>query len=447
MDSIFIDISDLLIYAIDNRRITGIQRVEISFLRFLIENNIKYTLVNSFGIESSQLDSIIRANVASSDDLLHELGQKSSHLAPRTIIRRLEHFYKMLVISFLGDTSDNLARLGAGDTLFVPGAYWLNLNIMRFYRAAAAKGVKLVVFLHDVLPVTHPHLMVENSDRFFGPILKLPIHVITGSRSTEIELPRAIRLIPGAKMPLSVEVVSLAHEFPGVKRNQPPRALTDRLQSMIGDRHFVLYVSTVEVRKNHLRLIEVWNKLAKELGDVLPLLVIAGKRGWEAREAINLLDAANERGRSQPDEPVLFVEGPSDTELQWLYASCDFTVFPSLAEGWGLPVGESLWFGKACAASNSTSIPEVGQDLCIYFDPERPDEIEAAIKTLLDPILRAAHESKIRSAPLRTWRDMGRDLAMAVTAHVSGPSKAASGGQNAADSSQSSFRLPDTFAS
>jgi glycosyltransferase involved in cell wall biosynthesis len=447
MEGFFIDISDLLIYAVNNRRITGIQRVELSLLQFLIENKIKYTLVNAFGIKSSQLDSIIRAKIASPDDLLRELGQKCIHLAPRKITHRLEHFYKMAVQGLFGNTSDNLAGMSPGDTLFVPGAFWLNHKIMRFYGAAAAKGVKLVVFLHDVLPITHPHLMIENSDQFFGPILRLPIHVIIGARSTESALPRATALIPGARMPISVEVVSLAHEFPGVRRNQPPQGLTDRLQNIIGSRHFALYVSTVEVRKNHLRLIEVWNKLAQELGDALPLLVIAGKRGWEAQEAIGLLDAANERDRAAHNEPVVFVEGPSDTELQWLYASCDFTVFPSLAEGWGLPVGESLWFGKVCAASNTTSIPEVGQDLCIYFDPARSEEIEAAIKALLDPALRATYESKIRSAPLRTWYDTGRDLAMAVTAHVSGQSKSATDGKAAGGDSRSAFLQPDTSVS
>jgi len=421
--NIFIDISDLLIYAIKNQRITGIQRVEISFLQFFIDNKLNYTLVNSYGINSSDLDFIIRNRIGSPDELLRELRRECIYLVPRKMIDKLIHLYKKVSVSFFGQSCDDLAKLRAGDTLFVPGAYWLDVNIMRFYQAAAAKGVKLIVLLHDVLPITHPNLMVENSDRFFGPILQLPIHVITASHATERDLPLATKLFPGARMPVSVEVVSFAHEFPGVKRNQPPMGLTGRLKRMVRDRHFVLCVSTVEVRKNHLRLIEVWNKLAAELGEALPLLIIAGKRGWEAQQAIALLDAANERDEVSPNsEPVLFVEGPSDTELQWLYASCDFTVFPSLAEGWGLPVGESLWFGKACAASKSTSIPEVGQDLCVYFDPTREDEMEAAIKTLLDPVSRGSYESKIRSAPLRTWHDASRDLACAVTEHLASSS-------------------------
>jgi glycosyltransferase involved in cell wall biosynthesis len=217
-------------------------------------------------------------------------------------------------------------------------------------------------------------------------------------------------MISGAQMPRSVAVVPLAHELPGVDRNQRPNGPSERLKSMIGARRFVLYVSTVEIRKNHLRLIEVWNKLSMELGDALPLLVIAGKKGWEAQQAIGLLDAANNRHKETLREPVIFVEGPNDKELQWLYGSCDFTVFPSLAEGWGLPVGESLWFGKACAASNSSSIPEVGGDLCVYFDPLDAESMKAAIRRLVDPHVRESLEDKIRSADLRTWLDVDSDL-------------------------------------
>ncbi|WP_026595707.1 glycosyltransferase family 4 protein [Methyloferula stellata] len=413
----------------------------------MIENNFDFTLVNSFGFESPEVDWIIRNKIGSPDELLRELAAQCTYLAQRKALYTVQNVFGTLVGKLTGRPWDSLPKLKPGDTLFIPGAYWLDSHIMRFYRAAARKGIKLVVLLHDVLPITHPDLMIKHSDRFFAPILRLPIHVIIGARSTESELPRAAELIPRAKMPISVDVVSFAHEFPGVARNQPPREQSDRLRDLVHGRNFVLYVSTVEVRKNHLRLVEVWNRLAKDLGDALPLLVIAGKRGWKAKEVIELLDAANERDRSRRREPIVFVEGPSDAELQWLYASCDFTVFPSLAEGWGLPVGESLWFGKACAASQTTSIPEVGQGLCVYFDPTRPDEMEAAIKTLLDPAVRAAYESKIKSAPLRTWHDAGRDLAMAVMAHVSDLSVAAAepqGEVTAARNSYSSMWQPDT---
>jgi len=414
MSKLFIDISDLLIYAVNNRRITGIQRVEISILQYMIDQKIEYSLVNAFGAKNTRIDSIIRDNISSTDRLLqalkHECRYSFSYQLPHQIIR----FFQRLSQKLLGDNRDSLKEMRPGDTLFVPGAFWLATEIMRFYEAASAKGIKLVVFIYDVLPVTHPHLMVKNSDFFFGAILKLPISVITDSRSTEHELPQAVRMIEGAQLPISVEVVPLAHELPGVERNQQPCASSDRLKKMIGARNFVLYVGTVEIRKNHLRLIEVWNELSSELGEKLPLLAIAGKKGWEAEQVIALLDTANENHKKTSREPVIFVEGPTDEELQWLYTSCDFTVFPSLAEGWGLPVGEGLWLGKACAASNASSIPEVGEDLCVYFDPTDLADMKSAITRLLDPEIRKSFEDKIRTADLRTWNRVASDVVKAL---------------------------------
>ena len=76
---------------------------------------------------------------------------------------------------------------------------------------------------------------------------------------------------------------------------------------------------------------------------------------------------------------IAVAETPSDAELAFLYRNCRFTVFPSLYEGWGLPIGESLWFGKLCIASKTSSMPEVGGDLVDYVDPKDADSLQQAI--------------------------------------------------------------------
>jgi len=417
MKKLYIDISDLLLYAVHNKSVTGIQRVEISFLRHMIEHSLPFRLIDAFGLSNSYLEHLIRREIGSPDQLLLMLKHESALLDP-TKAARPKPILKTLLWKFI-DRLRSRGRIEAGDTLFIPGAFWSAHEIMAFYRDLAAKGVQLVALLHDVLPLTHKQFMIEGSERYFGPILTLPIHVLTAAKATALDIPHAVSLVEGGRQPLSVEVVPFAHEFSGVARNQRAGEKTGRLSDLIGERPFVLYVGTVEVRKNHLRLFEAWNTLAAELGKAMPLLVIAGKRGWEADEVIALLDAANERqAAGAPDEPILFVEAPTDAELKWLYSFCLFTVFPSFAEGWGLPVGESLWFGKACAASRTTSVPEVGGDLCVYYDPNVPEEIEAGIKTLLDPAVRTEYELKIRKAPLRTWQQAAHDLVGAVLAHV-----------------------------
>jgi glycosyltransferase involved in cell wall biosynthesis len=101
------------------------------------------------------------------------------------------------------------------------------------------------------------------------------------------------------------------------------------------------------------------------------------------------------------------LRGLSDAELQQAYRSCLFTVFPSLSEGWGLPIAESLAHGKFCVASDRTSIPEVGGDLIDYFDPSDDDDAVAKIeRPLLDPGYLTAREARVRAEYRpRTWTD------------------------------------------
>jgi glycosyltransferase involved in cell wall biosynthesis len=91
----------------------------------------------------------------------------------------------------------------------------------------------------------------------------------------------------------------------------------------------------------------------------------------------------------------------TDEELAHLYASCLFTIFPSFVEGWGLPVQESIAFGRPCLASSATSVPEAGLDLATYFDPYNLPEFEKL---------------------LARWIENGSDLAVAsarIAEHLS----------------------------
>ncbi len=147
-------------------------------------------------------------------------------------------------------------------------------------------------------------------------------------------------------------MVPLAHEFSAAPRNHAaPEAPSLRTAILGRMGSFALCVGTVEIRKNHARLLKLWASIAREAGEGWPKLVVAGKAGRRAGEALRDLR------RADREAPYLWIESPTENELIWLYGSTAFTVFPSLAEGWGLPIGESLWFGKPCVASKATSMP------------------------------------------------------------------------------------------
>jgi glycosyltransferase involved in cell wall biosynthesis len=91
------------------------------------------------------------------------------------------------------------------------------------------------------------------------------------------------------------------------------------------------------------------------------------------------------------------VDKPSDTEIAALYQGCLFTLYPSLYEGWGLPITESLAFGKPCLIADRTSLPEAGGSLVRQFDPENLNDAYAKIRgTIMDPEGLARWEEQVR---------------------------------------------------
>jgi glycosyltransferase involved in cell wall biosynthesis len=81
---------------------------------------------------------------------------------------------------------------------------------------------------------------------------------------------------------------------------------------------------------------------------------------------------------------IVLIENPTDAELDALYRGCMFTVFPSLYEGWGLPVTESLALGKPCVIANGTSLPEAGGPLARYFDPDNANDAYRVIRATIE---------------------------------------------------------------
>ena len=187
---------------------------------------------------------------------------------------------------------------------------------------------------------------------------------------------------------------------------------------------YVLYVSTIELRKNHRLLVRVWQRLLERHGtNLVPNLVFAGKIGWLVDDLLHDLEASD-----YLNGKIILLRSLSDAELQQAYRSCLFTVFPSLSEGWGLPIAESLAHGKFCVASNHTSIPEAGGNLIDYFDPLNEDDALAKLeRPLIDPPYLAAREAQLRAEyRVRTWGDCVHALIGALDETVVEEAQAAS---------------------
>lgn len=170
---------------------------------------------------------------------------------------------------------------------------------------------------------------------------------------------------------------------------------------------YVLHVGTIEVRKNIWRLVLGWKKLLESGKQNVPLLVLAGRKGWFNDKLWDLLDVTHNLNGH-----VIVLNKVSDEQLDMLYKKCLFTVMVSNYEGWGLPVGEALAYGKTAVVARQTSLPEVGMNLVEYCDPNSIDSIAASVEKLVyDVEYRVALEKKIQQTKLRNWTDVAHDLA------------------------------------
>jgi glycosyltransferase involved in cell wall biosynthesis len=135
------------------------------------------------------------------------------------------------------------------------------------------------------------------------------------------------------------------------------------------DSEFVLCAGTLEPRKNLLRVLEAHAGLSRPVQ-----LALVGPTGWEFEP---ILDEAGRR------EGVRLLGQVSDEDLAALYQACTVFCYPSLYEGFGLPLLEAMSAGAACVTSSVSSLPEVGGDAAVYVDPTNVPQIRAAVERLL----------------------------------------------------------------
>jgi len=406
LSCLYLELSDVVSHAVWHDSCAGIPRVQLEVARKLVRSNPTVRVLGLHRkkwfdlrplIEEAEgdVDAIFRLFKETFADFRWTQGGALAYLKQRRRRACLERRSRM-------------PELNAGDALFVGGAFWINEEIINLSKEAVARRANLIVLIHDLVPLIAPYYTGHDFRTEYIEMLRLPAHFIVTTERNRRDLEAVRQGANAAFLSTCSSVIPLADEFPGAKRNARPPMASNRLARLAGE-DFVLCVGTIEVRKNHLTLLSVWEELAEELHGRLPRLVIAGRRGWKAEAALAKLDAAETCGAL-----IALVEAPTDDELRWLYASCSFTVFPSYFEGWGLPVGESFWFGKPCAASNASSIPTVGRDLCSYFSPFDPSEMKKAIGALLDAQTRESFQARIESTPLRTWSEVARDVEAAI---------------------------------
>jgi glycosyltransferase involved in cell wall biosynthesis len=177
------------------------------------------------------------------------------------------------------------------------------------------------------------------------------------------------------------------------------------------DHPTLLYISRIEhPGKNHVRLIEAYGRLPREVAAAHPL-VIAGA-DWKDADTVHAAAAA-----SPHSDLIRFTGFVAEADMDKLWADAGFYVFPSLFEGFGLSLVEAMSKGIPCACSNNGSLGEIAADVAVTFNPESVDEIASALERLLgesDAEREARIARGIEHVKKFSWSDHAKGIAKLI---------------------------------
>jgi glycosyltransferase involved in cell wall biosynthesis len=261
---------------------------------------------------------------------------------------------------------------------------------------------RAVAMVHDITPVLFPSLLPRKGRLFYQKALTLGLkrlgRITVPSQCTKDDL--VMHLLAD---PAKVTVVSRGVDtrFQPARHFEPMAAVKRRYR--LPDR-FILYVGTLEPRKNLARLIGAYRRLREE--GVRHELVIAGGRGWLCDD---VFEAA---GRDGLGEHIVFTGHVGEDDLLALYQSADVFAYPSLYEGFGLPVLEAMACGVPVVCSDRASLPEAAGEAAVLVDPrDEPATAAALLRALRDDDLRRKMVARgLCQARAFTWERVARNF-------------------------------------
>ena len=367
MPKTWIDVTDLVEFWMREESVSGVQRV--------IARTAPILLRDVPEAAAMVLDRTRGAFVALSDAERNALLPAGPPAPPAVMAASARE-------ALLRARSASTIVVAPGDVALFLGAVWIADAVMLAARRLHAQGARCVYLLYDLTPVLQTgHTAAVNHlfDRYLSLVLATASRVPAISQSSRRDFEGYAR-DHGATAP--------AGEATGLPSGLEPTGASTSPWS----RPYVLFVGTIESRKQHALAFQAWRKLLQRHVD-LPDLVCIGRLGWHAEEFLEPYVAT----RGLDGRISVLSNSLSDDEIADFYRHAEFTIYPSSYEGWGLPVSESLAFGKVVIAARNSSIAEAGGEFASYFNTGDIDDFVTVIeRDGLDLTRRAELETRMR---------------------------------------------------
>lgn len=327
--------------------------------------------VSSLSLKGKSLSSYIhRAKNKLKKILLHYLPIK----------KRVEYAPEFLGIPF-----------SSSDVYLIADANWdLPSSYYHFLQHLRSHNVSIVSICYDLIPIKFPEFcpkeFVNSFSAFYRQYSDCFDQVICISNKSAEDYIKAKQdgILPNNNKRQIVSSFRLGSDY-SKKQKLDANSLNDNSNvtcdpnflSLLNQR-YILVVGSLVPHKNIKTIVAAFDLLTKSNNNVHNVhLVFAGNRGWH-----NDADLLVEKNKMYGNL-IHILDSVTDSQLDILYKNCYCLVQASFYEGFGLPVVEALQHGKPVISSNGGSLPEVGEDFCMYFDPTQPDQLHQSLEKLL----------------------------------------------------------------
>jgi glycosyltransferase involved in cell wall biosynthesis len=258
-----------------------------------------------------------------------------------------------------------------------------------------------VITIHDLNFLYYPRFLTADSRRYYNEQIEWAVqrtdHILADSHATKTDLTSVLGV--------SSERITVIHLAADPSFRPVPEAEARRIASQYElEPGFLLFVGTLEPRKNVPGLLHAYRILLDQQVTAEPLVLVGGK-GWLYEEIFERVEAL------QLSDQVRFLHGVPDADLPGLYSAASVLTTPSFYEGFGLPALEAMSCGTPVVVADRASLPEVVGDAGVLVDPEDPETIAEGVKRVLtDEGLRGGLEARgLERASHFSWDRVARE--------------------------------------